>query len=66
MSTESSSTATNIASTLAWGAIGAALVYFGRRNKSAVLGDLAVTAGYGMITKAVSAVVVATLSPAQS
>ena len=63
MPPESSNPATEIAATLAWGAIGAALVYIGRRNKSSILADLAVTAGYGMITKAVSKAVVATLSP---
>jgi uncharacterized membrane protein len=66
MPNESSTVASDIASTAIWGAIGAALVYFGRRNKAGLLGDIAVTAGYGMITKAVSKAVVASLSPSQS
>ena len=62
MPNESSSVSNEILSTLAWGAIGAALVFFARRTKAGFLGDIAVTAGYGMITKAVSKAVVASLS----
>ena len=53
----------DITSTVAFGILGAALVYFGRRANSGILGSLATTAGYGLITRAVSTALVATLSP---
>jgi len=53
----------SIASTLAFGLLGAGLVYFGRRANPGILATVATTAGYGLVTKAVSAVVVAALAP---
>jgi hypothetical protein len=55
----------SISSILAFGLLGAGLVYFGRRTNSGVLATVASTAGYGFITKAVSAAVVATLAPSE-
>lgn len=52
-----------IASTIAFGLLGAGLVYFGRRANPGILATIATTAGYGLVTKAVSAAVVAALSP---
>ena len=60
MTGEASNAQQSLASTLAFGVIGAGLVYFGRRN-SGILGTLATTAGYGMVTKAVSTAVFAVL-----
>ncbi len=54
----------NIVSTLAFGLIGAGLVYFGRRSQPGILASLATTTGYGMVTKAISGVVFAALDPA--
>lgn len=55
-----------IASTLAFGLLGAGLVYFGRRANPGILATIASTAGYGLVTKAVSAAVFAVLSPSGS
>lgn len=55
----------SISSILAFGLLGAGLVYFGRRTNSGVLATVASTAGYGFITKAVSAAVVAALAPSE-
>jgi uncharacterized membrane protein len=52
-----------IVSTLLTGVAGAGLVYFGRRAQPGIVATLAATIGYGLITKAVSATVVAVLSP---
>ena len=52
-----------IASTLAFGILGAGLVYLGRRANPGILATVATTAGYGLITKSVSAIVVAALAP---
>jgi hypothetical protein len=54
----------SIASMLAFGLLGAGLVYFGRRANPGILATVATTAGYGLVTKAVSAAVVAALAPA--
>jgi hypothetical protein len=53
----------SIASMLAFGLLGAGLVYFGRRANPGILATVATTAGYGLVTKAVSAAVVAALAP---
>jgi hypothetical protein len=55
-----------IASTLAFGLLGAGLVYFGRRANPGILATVATTAGYGLVTKAVSTVVFAALAPSGS
>jgi hypothetical protein len=55
----------SISSILAFGLLGAGLVYFGRRTNSGIVATVASTAGYGLITKAVSAAVVAVLEPAE-
>jgi hypothetical protein len=55
-----------IATTLAYGLLGAGLVYLARRSRPGFLASLAATAGYGMITRAVSAAVVTALSPTES
>lgn len=55
-----------IASTLAFGVLGAALVYYGRRANPGMLASVASTAGYGLVTKAVSAAVFAILEPSGS
>jgi hypothetical protein len=55
-----------LASTLAFGLLGAGLVYFGRRANPGILSTVASTAGYGLVTKAVSAAVFAVLSPSGS
>jgi hypothetical protein len=55
-----------IASTLAFGLLGAGLVYLGRRVNPGILATVATTAGYGLVTKAVSAAVFAVLSPSGS
>jgi membrane associated rhomboid family serine protease len=52
-----------IASTVAFGVLGAAMVYFSRRAEPGLLPTIAATVGYGLVTKAVSAAVVAALSP---
>ena len=56
----------SIASTLAFGLLGAGLVYFGRRANPGILATVASTAGYGLVTKAVSAAVFAALAPSGS
>jgi hypothetical protein len=55
-----------IATTLAFGLLGAGLVYLGRRARPGFLSSLAATAGYGMVTRAVSTAVLAALSPSES
>ena len=55
----------SIASTLIFGILGAGLVYYGRRANPGILTTIASTAGYGLVTKAVSAAVFATLGPSQ-
>ncbi len=64
--TDTGNTSQAIASTLAFGLIGAGLVYFGRRSQPGILASLATTAGYGMVTKAISTAVFATLDPGRS
>jgi len=54
-----------IASILAFGLLGAGLVYFGRRANPGIVATLATTAGYGFVTKAVSAAVIAVLAPGE-
>ena len=56
----------SIASTLAFGLLGAGLVYFGRRANPGILATVATTAGYGLVTRAVSAAVLAALAPSGS
>jgi hypothetical protein len=56
----------SIASTLAFGLLGAGLVYYGRRANPGILASIATTAGYGLITKAISSAVVAALAPSES
>ena len=51
----------SLASTLIFGVIGAGLVYYARRNRG-MLAALSATAGYSLVTKAVSSVVIAALS----
>jgi len=53
----------SISSILAFGLLGAGLVFYGRRTNPGVLATVATTAGYGLVTKAVSAAVVAALGP---
>jgi hypothetical protein len=55
-----------IASTLALGLLGAGLVYYSRRANPGILATVASTAGYGLVTKAISAAVFAALSPSGS
>ena len=52
----------SISSILAFGLLGAGLVYFGRRANSGIVATAASTAGYGFITKAVSSAVFAALA----
>ena len=52
-----------VVSTLAYGLLGAGLVYLGRRANPGILATVATTAGYGLVTKAVSTAVIAALSP---
>ena len=56
----------SIASTLAFGLLGAGLVYYGRRANPGLLATLATTAGYGLVTKAISSAVFAALAPSGS
>ena len=56
----------SIASTLTFGLLGAGLVYFGRRANPGILATVATTAGYGLVTKAVSTAVFAALAPSGS
>jgi hypothetical protein len=53
----------SIASTLAFGILGAGLIYYGRRANPGILATVATTAGYGLVTKAVSTAVIAAISP---
>ena len=53
-----------LASTIITGFLGAGLIYFGRRNKG-ILAALGETAGYSLLTKAVSSAVIAALEPPQ-
>jgi hypothetical protein len=55
-----------LASTLAFGLLGAGLVYFGRRANPGILAGIVTTAGYGLVTKAVSAAVFAALDPSEN
>jgi len=55
-----------IASTLLFGLVGAGLVYYARRSRPGILPTVAATAGYSLITKAVSGVVMATLGPSKA
>jgi hypothetical protein len=52
-----------IVSTLAFGLLGAGLIFFGRRTNPGFIATVATTAGYGLVTKAVSAAVFAALEP---
>jgi hypothetical protein len=63
--TDQGNTAQTIASTLAYGLLGAGLVYVGRRTQPGLLASLATTAGYGMVTRAISTAVFAALDPAR-
>lgn len=54
-----------IATTLAFGLLGAGLIYLGRRSRPGFLASLAATAGYGMVSRAVSTAVIAALSPSR-
>jgi hypothetical protein len=56
----------SIASTLALGLLGAGLLYYGRRANPGILTTIASTAGYGLVTKAVSAAIFAVLAPSGS
>jgi hypothetical protein len=56
----------SIASTLIFGILGTGLVYYGRRANPGILATIASTAGYGLVTKAVSAAVFAALAPSGS
>ena len=56
----------SIAPILAFGLLGAGLVYYGRRANPGILATVASTAGYGLVTKAVSAAVFAALAPSGS
>ena len=56
----------SIAQILAFGLLGAGLVYYGRRANPGILATVASTAGYGLVTKAVSAAVFAALAPTGS
>jgi len=56
----------SIASTLAFGFLGAGLVYYGRRANPGILATLVSTAGYGLVSKAISAAVFAALAPSES
>jgi hypothetical protein len=56
----------SIASILAFGILGAGLVYYGRRANPGILATIASTAGYGLVTKAVSAVVLVARAPSGS
>jgi len=51
-----------VVSTLAYGLLGAGLVYLGRRANPGILATVATTAGYGLVTKAVSGIVFAVLT----
>jgi hypothetical protein len=53
----------SIASTIAFGLLGAGLVYLGRRANPGILATVATTAGYGLVTRAVSSAVFAVLAP---
>ena len=53
----------SLLTTATFAVAGAALVYYGRRANSGILRTIATTAGYGFLTKAISAVVVAALAP---
>jgi hypothetical protein len=55
-----------LASTIAFGALGAGLVYLGRRANPGILAGIVTTAGYGLVTKAVSAAVFAALDPSEN
>jgi hypothetical protein len=66
MSEEAGKEARTIASTIAFGLLGAGLVYYGRRANPGILSTIATTTGYGLVTKAVSSAVFAVLSPSQS
>jgi uncharacterized membrane protein len=55
----------SIMSTLAFGLVGAGLIYFGRRAERGILATVATTAGYGLVTKAVSTAVYTILEPAE-
>jgi uncharacterized membrane protein len=55
----------SIASTVAFGILGAGLVYYGYRTKPGILATLATTIGGGLITKAVSSTVFAALAPSR-
>ena len=55
-----------IASTLAFGLLGAGLVYLGRRARPGLLPSLATTVGYGLVTRAISTAVFAALDPAST
>jgi len=66
MTGEAGKQAEFIASTLAFGILGAGLVYYGRRAEPGILATVASTVGYGLVTKAVSTAVFAALAPTGS
>ena len=55
-----------IASTLLFGLAGAGLVYYAHRSRPGILPTVAATAGYSLITKAVSGAVIAALAPSKA
>ncbi len=66
MTGEADNRTQTIASTLAFGLLGAGLVYYGRRAEPGFLTTVASTVGYGLVTKAVSTAVFAALAPSGS
>jgi hypothetical protein len=63
MTDEAGNQQKSIASTAIFGILGAGLVYYGHRTKPSLLATLATTAGYSLITKAVSSTIFAALAP---
>jgi len=61
MANDTSNWTDTLPSTLAYGLLGAGLVYLVRRCQPGILTALATTAGYSLITKAVSSTVLTAL-----
>jgi hypothetical protein len=56
----------SIASSIAFGVLGAGLVFIGRRTKPGIVATIATTAGYTLLTRGIGAVVSAVLEPAEA
>lgn len=66
MANDAGNPSKSFASSVVFGLLGAGLVYCGRRSKPGILSAIATTAGYSLITQAVSSTVITALKATES